>query len=99
MREGAMDQLVRANGLRCLFGERDDLHDYAAAVRAALAEHLAANPLSLLSSDSFDCAVAHRIGNFQAEVVKMHPDAPVPMHIHPNVDSIDLLVSGYLDLS
>lgn len=80
--------------MRCLFKVEDDLHDYAEAVQARMSEHLAAKPLSLQSCGGFDCAVVHRMGNLQVELVHISPGEVVPMHRHPGVDSIDLLVEG-----
>lgn len=84
--------------LKCLFGVQDDLHDYAEAVRARLDEHLKAAPLSSLANEQWDCAVVHRAGQMQAEVIRIGPNERIPPHLHPHVDSIDLLVTGDIDL-
>lgn len=80
--------------LRCLFAVADELHDYAEAVNARMIEHLASRPLALQDLGSLDCAVLHRAGALQAELIQIHPDRRIPVHSHPGVDSIDLLVSG-----
>lgn len=84
--------------LRCLFGVKDDLHDYAEAVRGRLAEHVAGPHLSALASENWDCAVVHRTGALQAELIHIRPNERIPPHLHPDVDSVDLLVSGDIDL-
>jgi hypothetical protein len=85
---------VKRLPLKVLFGERDDLYDYAEAVRARLAEVLASKPIAARDFGNFDCAVLHRTGNLQAELVQIQPDQRIPMHVHPHVSSIDLLVAG-----
>jgi hypothetical protein len=45
-----------------------------------------------------DCAVVHRLGNLQAEVIRIDAATFIPSHVHPGVDSIDLLVAGDIDL-
>lgn len=84
--------------LKVLFGVRDDLYDYAEAVRARLAEVLGTKPIAARDFGNFDCAVLHRAGSFQAELVHIQPDQRIPPHVHPHVSSIDLLVSGDVDL-
>lgn len=80
--------------LKVLFGVRDDLFDYADAVRARLAEVLAAKPVAARDFGNFDCAVLNRVGNLQAELVHIQPNQRIPLHVHPLVSSIDLLVAG-----
>lgn len=85
-------------GLKCLFGVKDDLHDYAEEVRARLDERVNAQTLSTLASAQWDCAVVHRAGPLQAELIRIYPNERIPLHVHPHVDSIDLIVSGDIDL-
>lgn len=76
--------------MRCLYGKSDDLHAYAVRV-AALAD------LSTLHACSFggvETSVVHRDGLFQTELIRMAPGEVIPVHRHPGIDSIDLLVSG-----
>jgi hypothetical protein len=84
--------------LKVLFGVKDDLYDFAEAMRAALADVLSARPISVRDFGNFDCAVLHRAGNMQAELVRIQPNQTIPLHVHPSVSSIDLLVSGDVDL-
>lgn len=80
--------------MHCYGAIRDDLHDYAAEVKARMFEHLASNPLAVRSFGTFDCCVLHRRDRLQTEIVMIDPGAVIPRHTHPNVDSIDLLVRG-----
>lgn len=84
--------------MRCLFAVKDDLHDYAAAVLARMQEHLARRPLAVQTFAGFDCAVLHRVGNMQAELVQGKPGEVIHMHTHPGVDSIELYVAGHFTL-
>lgn len=63
-----------------------------------MAEFLALHPISSLASDNFECAVVHRMGALQAELIHIHPNQTIPLHAHPSVDSVDLIVSGDIDL-
>lgn len=88
----------KALPLKVLFGVKDDLFDYAEAVRARLAEVLSTKPIAARDFGNFDCAVLHRSGNLQAELVCIQPGQRIPLHVHPHVSSIDLLVEGDVDL-
>jgi hypothetical protein len=44
--------------------------------------------------DGITRIVLHRAGRFQAELIAFAPHRTVPPHCHPNVDSIDMVVSG-----
>ena len=80
--------------LRCLGAVRDDLHDYAEEIHARLAEHLEAMPVAYADFGNFDGIVLHRRGWFQAELISVMPGAFVPPHVHPETDSVDILVEG-----
>jgi quercetin dioxygenase-like cupin family protein len=84
---------------RCLNGVRDDLHDYAEAINARLAEQLEAGPISISDFGNFEGIVLHRVGPLQAELITILPSATLPNHVHPNVDSIELLVQGNIRFS
>lgn len=85
--------------LKVLFGRRDDLHDYAQAIRHRLLEVLASAPIAAQAFGNFNCAVLHRLGNLQAELVQIRPHQRIPMHVHPLVSSVDLLVAGDVELN
>lgn len=80
--------------MRCYGAVHDDLHDYAAEVLERMTEHLQAKPVAVRSFGSFDCTVVHRQGNLQTELVMIDPGTVIPLHAHPNADSVDLLVRG-----
>lgn len=80
--------------LRCLGAVQDDLHDYAEAINARLGEYLEANPIAIADFGNFEGIVLHRIGRLQAELITLLPGATLPSHVHPFVDSVDLLVDG-----
>jgi hypothetical protein len=40
----------------------------------------------------------HRLGELQAELIRIEGDQAIPMHTHPGVDSIDLIIAGDIDL-
>jgi quercetin dioxygenase-like cupin family protein len=79
---------------RCLNGVQDELHDYAEAINARLAEHLEANPVAIADFGNFEGIVLHRAGQLQAELITILPSAKLPNHVHPHVDSVELLVEG-----
>lgn len=80
--------------MHCLNAIRDDLHDYAEAIQRRMVETLGVRPVDAMTVASFECAVLHRAGLFQTELVRIKPFVCVPMHSHPGVDSVDLLVAG-----
>jgi hypothetical protein len=84
--------------LRCLFGVKDDLHDYAEAIHARLAEFAQHDSLADLDSAQWACRVVNRTGNLQAELIRINPCEVIPQHIHPHVDSVDLIIAGDIDL-
>lgn len=76
--------------LRCLYGVKDDLHEYTEAVR----ERVGLGCISLRDFGKFTGAVFHRTGRFQAELLYIRPNETLPLHVHPGVDSIDLGLDG-----
>lgn len=85
--------------MHCVNAVRDDLHDYAAGVLANLTQHLSTKPLDARSFGNVNCAILHRLGNLQTEIVTIQPGQLIPLHTHPGVDSVDLLVAGMIDLT
>jgi quercetin dioxygenase-like cupin family protein len=68
-------------------------------------EFLAGNgpiPISVFAGVSFvgDFAqlVLHRQGQFQTQLCLCKPDAEIPEHSHPNVESVLIYVTGEIDL-
>jgi cytoskeletal protein CcmA (bactofilin family) len=47
---------------------------------------------------SINGVVIHRDGNFQAELFVINGNIEIPSHGHPDIDSIELYVSGDVDL-
>lgn len=86
--------------LRCLFGVRDDLHEFA--------EHTL-NTLSIgaLNGSCGWCkdfggiraAVVHRCGSYQVELVIAQPGLVVPTHTHIGTDSIEYPIAGAVRLT
>jgi hypothetical protein len=84
---------------RCLFEVKDDLHDYAEAIRARVNEVFTAPAISTMGFGNFTGWVTARSGNLQAEIIHVPAFEVLPLHSHPNVDSIDLYVAGDVDLT
>lgn len=80
--------------MHCLFGIKDELHDYAAAIHAYLLEYVRFAPLESKNFGGFDAGIIGRSGRLQAELITIRPCVAVPMHCHPGVESIDMLVAG-----
>lgn len=85
--------------MRCVNAIKDDLHDYAAAVLGAMEGVLSGSPVEVADFESFNCEVLNRVGRMQVELVTIKPNVWVPLHSHPGVDSIDLLVAGTVALT
>ncbi len=81
--------------LHCLFGVRDDLHEFAESI-------LFGTPMGLLNgmcqqaTDYGDvhATVLHRDGDYQVELVCMQPGLHVPLHTHLGTDSIEYALGG-----
>ena len=79
---------------RCLYGIKDDLHEYAEGVLARLPALLTA---PCASPDDFGPVVSvvlERRGQFQTELVRMAAGLEVPPHRHPGVDTIECTLEG-----
>lgn len=79
---------------RCLLAEADDLHDYAAAVHASMQDHLRMARRFPIDYGSVKTSILRSDLRFQVEVVTVAPNTVLPLHRHPDVDSIDIMVEG-----
>lgn len=84
--------------MRCVHLIRDDLHDYAEAMLTCMENLLSLRPVTSMAFGDFETEVVNRRGNLQTELVRIDPGVKVPLHCHPGVDSIDLLVDGSVSL-
>lgn len=81
--------------MRCLFGKKDDLHEYAERMARGY-EQLA--PLARQRYGSLTSFLLHRDGLFQTELVTAPAHTNIPAHRHPGVDSIECPVRGFIRL-
>lgn len=85
--------------LKCLYGVKDDLHDFT---------ERAINTLTLADMNApcgwaadygaVQCGILHRDRQFQIEMVIVRPGVVIPPHTHPGTDSIEYAISGGLRL-
>lgn len=80
--------------MHCLFGIHDDLHDFAALVRATVDEVCDARPLSSRDFGTARCSILLRKDSYQVELCDMKASSVVTDHTHPGTDSIELGLSG-----
>lgn len=78
----------------CLWGVKDDLHDFAEWVQGNVAPLLMDVPISVEEYGPTLARVLYRKGNFQVEHVYIRPNQTAPKHRHPHVDSIECGVRG-----
>lgn len=83
------------NRLRCLFAKDDALHNYAERfMRSASFFSMNAGARDLLNFGTAQVAKLHTDGDFQVELVTVAGGFYIPKHVHPNMDSIEVNVSG-----
>lgn len=78
--------------MRCLYGIKDDLQDYAERIVAMSLP----TPIQERDYGPVHSAVIHREGLFQTELVTVAPNTDLPNHRHPGVDSIECPQSGFI---
>lgn len=81
--------------LKCLYSVRDDLHAFAEHALNTLTFAQMNAPLSwMVDHTAVQCAILHREGPYQVELVVARPGIVIPVHTHPGTDSIEYTVSG-----
>lgn len=78
--------------------DRDDLFDYAQRVMGKTLMTMQTPLFGLEMFGSAACLVLDREGQFQAELCIFPPGIPIPHHLHPDVDSIEIQITGSLHL-
>lgn len=79
---------------RCLLAVRDDLHDFAETVHARMREYAVMPAFFPREYGTVKTGLVGRASPYQIELVSVLPGTVIPPHRHPDVDSIDILVSG-----
>lgn len=81
--------------LRCLYGVKDDLHDFAEHALNTLPIGAFNAPCSLTRHfGDAHCSILHRERGYQIELVTIAPGVDIDEHAHPGVDSIEYALSG-----
>lgn len=81
--------------LRCLYGVRDDLHEFAEYAWNTLSfGAMTADLAWAVDHQGVQCAILHRDACYQAELIVVQPGVIIPTHTHPGTDSIEVPVAG-----
>lgn len=83
----------------CLFAKDDALHAYATRIHELRFTLLKTYPITSLRIGEVRCAVLDRVENYQTEAICFEPGEEIPPHVHPGVDSIDILIEGDIEIS
>ena len=83
--------------LHCLFGIKDDLHEFAEAAINTLPLCAMNAPLTWCQDfGSVQAGILHRDDNFQIELIVVQPNVWIPEHVHPGTDTIEYPISGHV---
>lgn len=81
--------------LRCLFGIDDELHAYAQRfLEAATFFSMNAPAAEMLDLGGPTVCKLQQDGEYQVELVSVPAGFYIPKHVHPNMDSIEVSISG-----
>lgn len=80
--------------MRCLYSQKDHLHEYAERAIARLAEIMGSRAISSKDFGNVRCTILARQGAYQVEFIDMDPHTYVPTHTHPGCDGIEHAWAG-----
>ena len=93
-----LNTLKHERELKVYLSEVDDLLVYARFIMSKGLLHMQTPVSSLRMFGEASCVVLDRRDNFQAELCIFPPGKDIPHHEHPNVDSIEIQITGSLRL-